>query len=63
MIATATAVRKVGRPKTDNPRNVRVAIRVTNDELEELRDYAQMHSMTATQVILTGLRKMYAEKK
>ena len=49
---------KVGRPKTDNPKQELVAVRLTQEERRELETYAAVHNMTITQVLKTGVKEV-----
>lgn len=53
---------RTGRPKTDNPRNAHIGLKMTKDEMLRLRDYAARHDMTITQVIQTALERQYQEE-
>ena len=50
-----------GRPKSDNPRRNPITVRLTDEELSTLKDYAEKHSVTMTQVVLDGIRKSCTE--
>ena len=43
--------KKMGRP-TDNPRNLRLSLRMTADEMKEIDDLAKKLSMTKTNMVL-----------
>ena len=45
---------KMGRPKSDAPKLNTLSLRVTDSELRELKDYADSHGMTITQLLHTG---------
>lgn len=45
----------MGRPKLENPRSSKVSLRVTDDYLEKIKEYATVHDMTIAQVIKLGL--------
>lgn len=45
---------KMGRPKLDNPMSYRTQIRFTEEEHEKLKECAEKHDMTITQVIREG---------
>ena len=42
---------KMGRPKSDAPKLNTLSVRVTDDELKKLREYADSHGMTITQLL------------
>ena len=46
---------KMGRPKYDTPKLHTLSVRVTDSELQELREYADSHGMTITQLLHTGV--------
>ena len=46
---------KMGRPKSDAPELNTLSLRVTDSELRELKDYADSHGMTITQLLHTGV--------
>ena len=46
---------KRGRPKADAPKFNTLRSRVTDSELRELKDYADSHGMTITQLLHTGV--------
>lgn len=47
---------KLGQKLTDNPRNVRLEIRMTKSESELLEECANKMNTTKTEVINTGIR-------
>ena len=47
--------KKVGHPFSDNPKKSPVTIRLTSDDYSRLKEYADKHSVTMTQVIMEGL--------
>ena len=46
---------KIGRPKSDAPKLNTLSVRVTDNELQKLKDYADSHGMTITQLLHTGV--------
>ncbi|MBQ3795998.1 MAG: CopG family transcriptional regulator [Butyrivibrio sp.] len=52
---------KGGRPAIDNPRRSPVTVRLTADEYSRLKEYAELHSQTITQVILEGIEMVYSK--
>lgn len=46
--------KKMGRPKTDNPKSVRVQVRFTEEEYNKLKECAARHNLTITQVVRKG---------
>lgn len=53
--------RKVGHPFSDNPKKSPVTIRLTSDDYSRLKEYADKHSVTMTQVIMEGLEMVYSK--
>lgn len=47
-----------GRPKVDNPRNKRLCIRVTEEELNEISETAEKFEMTKTDCVLYAIHKL-----
>lgn len=56
-----TAKKKIGRPKTENPRNKRLEIRLTGDELERINNCSKLLGKTRTDTILEGINKLEIE--
>lgn len=52
---------KMGQKLTDNPRNVRLEIRLTKSESENLIDCAEKMKATKTDVILKGIELVRKE--
>lgn len=50
-----------GRPKSNNPRKNAVTVRLTDEELLLLKNYADQHAKTMTQVILGGIKIVCTE--
>lgn len=46
---------RMGRPKSDAPKLNTLSVRVTDEELQELKEYADSHDMTITQLLKTGV--------
>ena len=46
--------KKVGRPRSENPRDFRIQVRFTEDEYKLLMDCAERHNMTITQIVRKG---------
>ena len=51
---------KTGRPKSENPKNNLIGLKLTEEEAAKLRDYASKHDMTITQVLQKGIDLQYA---
>lgn len=52
---------RTGRPPKDNPRNVNLNIRVTEEEAQLIQDCATALSTTRTEVIIKGVQLVKAE--
>ena len=46
---------RMGRPKAEAPKLNTLSMRVTDEELQELKEYADSHDMTITQLLKTGV--------
>lgn len=57
----AESKRRVGRPVEPNPKRSPVTIRLNEAEYSRLKEYAELHSMTMTQVIAEGLNLVYSK--
>lgn len=51
---------KMGRP-TNNPRNIQTRIRMNEDEAKMLNECASKLNITKTDVVIMGIKKVYAE--
>lgn len=56
-----TARKKMGRPKTENPRNKRLEIRLTEEELNKINNCSNLLGKTRTDTILEGIKKLEVE--
>lgn len=57
---------KKGRPPKENPRNVNLNIRITNDEAKRIQNCADKLNMTRTNILMKGIdlvEKELLEKK
>ena len=54
---------KMGRPKTDDPRQKSLGVRVTNDEYKVIKEYATTHDMTITETLLKGVKELMRDQK
>ena len=55
-------VAKVGRPKSENPKNRRVSIKLTESEFQNLEEVANKKQLSKTQAILKGIDLLKSEK-
>lgn len=53
---------KMGRPKVDTPRSRRVDLRLTEEEYQQLKEYAEKKDQTITQVIRQEIMKIISQK-
>ena len=49
---------KTGRPKSDNPRNIRIVIRFTEEEYKKVKEHAKKNDLSVTETIRKGVRSM-----
>ena len=56
-------VARTGRPKSDNPKNSMIGLKLTEDEAAKLREYASKHGMTITEVLQRGIDLQYEMEK
>ena len=52
-----------GRPKSDNPMNDRLYIRVTKEEKEEINRFSKENGYTLLELIRIGIEKVKGAKK
>lgn len=50
--------KKIGRPISENPRDFRVDIRLTKDELKMLDEYCQQKGVTRPQGLRDGIKAL-----
>ena len=54
---------KTGRPKTDNPVNIRTSVRLDAETDRKLIEYCNRHSMTKGEAIRKGVHLLLADEK
>ena len=54
---------KMGRPKSDDPKNYRLTIRFSSAEQKLLEAYAEKNNLTKVQVLKRGLEALYQQDK
>ena len=54
---------RTGRPKSDNPMNDRIYIRITREEKEEISKFSKEHGYTILELIRIGIEKVKKDKK
>lgn len=52
---------RTGRPKSENPKNVRLELRLTQDEANLLQECADRLGTSRTNIINMGVKKIKAE--
>ena len=53
---------RTGRPKTENPINIRTSVRLDAETDRKLNDYCEKHSITKGEAIRKGVHLLLAEK-
>lgn len=51
-----------GRPKTTNPMNDRLYIRISSEEKKEITEFAKEHGYTLLELIRIGIQKVKEKK-
>lgn len=54
---------RTGRPKSNNPKSIQLAVRLDEKTLEKLDQVAEQNSETRVQTIRRGIEKLYSELK
>jgi hypothetical protein len=54
---------RTGRPKSDNPMNDRIYVRVTREEKKEIMDFSSKNGYTILELIRIGIEKIKNQKK
>ena len=54
---------RTGRPKSENPMNDRIYIRVTKEEKEEIMNFAKESGYSLLEIIRIGIGKIKGRKK
>lgn len=54
---------KMGRPKSENPINIRTSVRLDAKTDNELNEYCKKHSITKGEAIRKGVHLLLNEKK
>ncbi|CYU90917.1 TPA: hypothetical protein TZY53_001738 [Streptococcus suis] len=52
----------LGRPKSDNPKNKQLKVKMTEQEFQDLSDLADKKGMTKTEVVMRGIELVKSEK-
>ncbi len=53
---------KMGRPKSENPKQNILTMRVTDQERDDIKAYAKLHDQSVTKVLLDGFRLLENQK-
>jgi hypothetical protein len=54
---------KMGRPKSQNPKNDNIKIRATKDDKELLEECCKLLGMTQYEVVMKGIQMVYESTK
>ncbi|HEL2382903.1 ribbon-helix-helix protein, CopG family [Streptococcus suis] len=54
---------KIGRPKSENPKNRRVSVKLTEDEFKNLEEVANAKQISKSEAILQGIELLKSENK
>lgn len=51
----------IGRPKSNNPKNKQLKIKMTEQEFQNLNDLAEKKNMTKTEIVMRGIELVKSE--
>ena len=54
---------KMGRPKLDNPKTIRLDVKIDKETLAKLDEITKTHSLTKGQVVRQGIELLYRHIK
>lgn len=54
---------RTGRPKTDNPINIRTSVRLDAETDKKLNEYCKLHNLSKGEAIRKGVHLLLGEKK
>lgn len=54
---------KTGRPKSENPKDTRIQIRIDKDTLTKLDECAEMQETTRSEVVRQGINEVHKKLK
>lgn len=54
---------KIGRPKAENPKDIRYSIRLDSETEKKLVEYCSEHGISKGEAIRQGIRLLLAKKK
>lgn len=52
---------RTGRPKVENPKNIRYSIRLDEETEEKLKNYCEKYNLTKGEAIRKGIEKLLEE--
>lgn len=55
--------RKMGRPKTENPKYIKYSIRIDVETERKLKDYCTIHNITKGEAFRRGINHLLNEEK
>lgn len=54
---------KMGRPKLDNPKTIKLGVKIDKETLAKLDEIAKVHSLSRGQVVRQGIEALYTHIK
>lgn len=54
---------KMGRPRSENPKQNILTLRVTDQDRDEIKAYARLHNLSVTQTLLGAFKLMVKEEQ
>lgn len=54
---------KTGRPKTDNPKDIRFSIRLDGETGKKLDDYCEKNNVSKGEAVRKGLKLLFSKKE
>lgn len=58
-----TPQKRMGRPKTENPKSNRIVIRLDNNSFDVLKKYCDKFSVTKAEAVRKGIEKLEVDLK
>lgn len=58
-----TGSKKIGRPISENPKNRRITIKLTQEEFDSIEDFAKKINLKKSQVLLKGFELLKSTDK
>lgn len=53
---------KIGRPKAENPKNIKYSIRLDEETEKKLKEYCDKYNLTKGEAIRKGIEKLLEDK-